>query len=108
MSSEFAGTLRERVVLETRLESRDSRGGAVGRYSYDGVAWAALMPLIAASVTSAQALSAMPRWQVTMRKREGVDLRTRLTWRGKYLAVRGLVNDPQQPAQMVLTCEEMR
>jgi head-tail adaptor len=108
MSGEFAGTLRERVVLETRLESRDGRGGANGRFSYDGEAWAALMPLMPADLTRADALSALPRWQVTMRKREGVGLRTRLTWRGKYLAVRGLVSDPRQPAQMVLTCEEVR
>jgi head-tail adaptor len=106
--SEFAGTLRERVVLETRLEARDARGGANGRYSYDGEAWAALMPMMPADLTRADALSALPRWQVTMRKREGVGMRTRLTWRGKYLAVRGLVSDPRQPAQMVLTCEEVR
>jgi head-tail adaptor len=106
--SEFAGTLRERVVLETRLEARDARGGANGRYSYDGEAWAALMPMMLADLTRADALSALPRWQVTMRKREGVGMRTRLTWRGKYLAVRGLVSDPLQPAQMVLTCEEVR
>lgn len=106
--SEFAGTLRERVVLETRLESRDGRGGANGRYSYDGEAWAALMPIMPAELSRADALSALPRWQVTMRKRESVGLRTRLTWRGKYLAVRALVSDPRQPAQMVLTCEEVR
>lgn len=106
--SEFAGTLRERVVLETRLEVRDARGGATGKYSYDGVAWAALMPLMPADVTQADALSVMPRWQVTIRKREGVGLRTRLTWRGKYLAVRGLLSDPREPAQMLLTCEEIR
>jgi head-tail adaptor len=106
--SEFAGSLRERVVLETRLESRDARGGAAGRYRYDGEAWAALMPMMPAELARGDALSALPRWQVTMRKREGVGLRTRLTWRGKYLAVRGLVSDPRQPAQMLLTCEEVR
>jgi head-tail adaptor len=106
--SEFTGTLRERVVLETRLAARDVRGGATRSYSYDGVAWASLMPLVPGDLTRADALSAMPRWQVTMRKREGLGLRTRLTWRGKYLSVRGLVSDPREPAQMVLTCEEVR
>ena len=70
--SEFAGTLRERVVLETRLDARDARGGATGKYSYDGVAWAALMPLVPGDLARADALSALSRWQVTMRKREGV------------------------------------
>jgi SPP1 family predicted phage head-tail adaptor len=106
--TEFAGTLRERVLLETRLANRDSRGGATGGYSYDGTAWAAVMPLMPADMTRADALSAMPRWQVTMRKREGVGMQTRLTWRGKYLAVRALVSDPREPAQIQLTCEELR
>jgi SPP1 family predicted phage head-tail adaptor len=108
MSGEFAGTLRERVVIETRLSTRDSRAGAVGNYRYDGQTWAAVSPLMPADLASADALSALPRWRVTIRKREGVGLGTRLTWRGKYLAVCGALSDPQTPAQMQLTCEEVR
>lgn len=108
MSGEFAGTLRECVVIETRASGRDSRGGAVGGYVYDGQVWAAVSPLMPADLTRADALSAMPRWRVTMRKREGLGPGTRLTWRGKYLAVRAALSDPQTPAQMQLTCEEMR
>jgi head-tail adaptor len=108
MNGEFAGTLRERVVIETRLSTRDSRAGTVGNYRYDGEAWAAVSPLMPADLTRADALSALPRWQVTLRKREGLGLSTRLTWRGKYLAVRGAHSDPQTPAQMRLTCEEVR
>jgi SPP1 family predicted phage head-tail adaptor len=108
MNGEFAGTLRERVVIETRLSTRDSRAGAVGNYRYDGQAWAAVSPLMPADLTRADALSALPRWRVTLRKREGLGLSTRLIWRGKYLAVRGAYSDPQTPAQMQLTCEEVR
>jgi head-tail adaptor len=108
MSGEFAGNLRERVVIETRIGTRDACAGAIGKYAYDGQAWVSLMPLVPGDLTRADALSALPRWQVTMRKREGLGIQTRLTWRGKYLAVRGLVSDPRQPAQMVLTCEEVR
>lgn len=108
MSAEFAGTLRERVVIETRLSSRDHRAGAVGNYRYDGQAWAAVSPLMPADLSRADALSALPRWRVTIRKREGLGLGTRLTWRGKYLAVRAALSDPRTPAQMQLTCEEVR
>ena len=59
-------------------------------------------------LTQADALSARPRWQVTMRKREGVGPGTRLTWRRKDLAVHGVINDPREHAQIVLTCEEVR
>lgn len=106
--TEFSGTLRERVTLERRLGNRDALGGAVGAYAYDGAAWAAVSPLIPADLTVADSLSALPRWQVTMRKREGVDLKTRLVWRGRFLGVRSVVSDPRDPARMVLTCQEKR
>ena len=104
----FAGTLRERVVIETRGPGRDGLAGATGKYHYAGEAWAAMMPLVPADLTQGAAISTMPRWQVIMRKREGIVPRVRLTWRGKYLAVRSVVSDPREPAQMVLTCEEIR
>ena len=106
--TEFSGTLRERVTIERRLGNRDALGGAVGAYAYDGAAWAAVSPLIPADLSVADSLSALPRWQVTMRKREGVDLKTRLVWRGRFLGVRNVVSDPRDPARMVLTCQEKR
>lgn len=106
--SEFAGSLRDRVAIENRQGDRDPVAGATGSYSYEGQAWVAVMPLVPADMVRGHALSALPRWQVTMRKREGLGLLTRLVWRGKYLAVRAMVSDPREPAQMVLTCEEVR
>ena len=69
--TEFAGNLRERVVLETRLDARDPRGSSIGRYSYVGSAWAALVPLAPAELTRGDALSALPRWQVTCESAKG-------------------------------------
>jgi head-tail adaptor len=106
--TELSGTLKERVSIERRLGNRDALGGATGAYAYDSAAWAAVSPLIPADLTQADSLSALPRWQVTMRKREGVDLKTRLVWRGRFLGVRNVVSDPRDPARMVLTCQEAR
>jgi head-tail adaptor len=106
--SEFAGALRERITLERRIGTRDAIAGAVGLYDYDGAAWAAITPTTPAGVVAGDVISSLLRWQVIMRKREGVDLRTRLVWRGKYLAVRRVICDPATPGQMVLTCAEVR
>ncbi len=108
MSGEFAGALRERVTIEQPHPARDALGGRAGGYLYDGAAWAAISPLMPADLAAADALSAQPRWSVTLRKREGIDPGTRLVWRGRFLRVRSVVSDPVQPAQMVLTCEEVR
>lgn len=108
MSAEFAGSLRERITIERRESMRDTRAGAVGRYLYDGAAWASVVPLVPSALTAADTLSALPRWRVTMRKREGISPATRLVWRGRFLAVRGVECDPRTPALMILTCDEVR
>ncbi len=106
--TEFSGALRERVTIESRLPGKDAAGGRTGRWRYDGAAWTAVSPLIPADLTDAMSLSATPRWQVLMRKREGIGPNSRLVWRGRFLAVRSVVSDPREPAQMILTCEEQR
>jgi head-tail adaptor len=108
MSGEFSGSLGERVAIEQRRADRDVLAGAKRGYVYAGASWAAVAPLFPASLTEADALSALPRWQVTMRKREGVGPQTRLVWRSRFLAVRSVTSDPRAPEKMILTCEEIR
>ncbi len=108
MGGEVAGSLRDRIIIEQRLGNRDGLAGATGRYAYAGAAWASVTPLMPGPLTQGDTVSAMPRWQVTMRKREEIDPRIRLTWRGKYLAVRSVISDPREPGYMILTTEELR
>ena len=106
--TEFAGGLRERVTIERRAPGRDGAGGRKGRWLYDGAAWVGVTPLMPASLEVADARSALQRWSVVMRKREGIGVWTRLVWRGKFLAVRSVVSDPREPSRMILTTEERR
>lgn len=108
MSGEFAGALRERVTIEQPPPGRDAVGGRQGMWRYDGAVWARVTPLAPSGAVVADALSALPRWSVTMRKREGVLPGCRLVWRGRFLIVMSGMSDPADPARMVLTCEEMR
>jgi head-tail adaptor len=106
--SEFSGTLRERVTIEQRIDARDAMARGIPSWGYDGAAWVAVSPIIPGALVVGDALSALPRWQVTMRKREGIGPMTRLVWRGKFLSVRSVISDPRDPSRMVMTCEEMR
>ena len=108
MTEEFTGALRERINIEQRNGGRDAIASATGTYRFDGAAWASVLPLNNAALVAGDSLSALPRWQVTMRKREGMSQATRLWWRGRYLAVRGVACDPRVPGRMVLTTEEVR
>lgn len=106
--SEFAGALRERIAFERRSNERDLLAGARGKWRYDGAAWAAVAPLAPGDLEQADSLSALPRWRVTVRRREGIDLNSRIVWRGRYLRVRSIESDPREPAQMILVTEEQR
>ena len=106
--TEFAGALRERIAIERRNDERDMLAGARGKWRYDGAAWAAITPLAPADLVVADAISALPRWRVTIRKRESIDASSRIVWRGRYLNVRSVESDPREPAQMVLTTQEQR
>jgi head-tail adaptor len=106
--TEFAGALRERIAFERRSDARDLLAGARGKWRYDGAAWAAVTPLGSGDVVEADALSALPRWRVIVRKRDSVDPSSRIVWRGRYLRVRSVESDPREPAQMILTTQEQR
>jgi head-tail adaptor len=106
--TEFAGHLRERIAFERRSDERDLLAGARGKWRYDGAAWAAVTPLGSGDGVEADASSSLPRWRMTLRKREGVDPSSRIVWRGRYLLVRSVESDPREPAQMILTTQEQR
>jgi head-tail adaptor len=108
MSGEFAGALRERVTIERLAESRDAAAGRRPRWVYDGAAWVGVTPIIPADLVVADSLSFLPRWQIMMRKREGIGPWTRLVWRRRFLRVRGVISDPRDPSRMILTTEEER
>jgi head-tail adaptor len=106
--SEFAGTLRERVVIERPVSVRNAMG-------LQEPGWETVCRCLA-SVTldsvgpeaEAQALSAMPRYRVTIRWREEIELGLRISWSGRSLMVRQLLDDPKAKDRIAMRCEEVR
>jgi head-tail adaptor len=56
----------------------------------------------------AQALSAMPRFRVTIRKRDGIALDQRISWGTRKLMVRQMLDDPRAKDRITMRCEEVR
>ena len=108
MSGEFAGTLRERVVIERTVSSRNAMG--LQQPGWEQVC-RCLASVVLDSVgpeSEAQALSAMPKFKVTMRSRDGIGVDQRITWNGRKLMVRQLLDDPRAKDRIVMRCEEVR
>ena len=108
MSGEFAGTLRERVIIEKPVAVRNAMGLQEPGWELvcrclAGVALESVGP-----ESEAQALSAMPRFRVTIRHREGIALDQRITWRQRKLIIRQMLDDPRAKDRIAMRCEEVR
>ena len=108
MIREFAGTLRERVLIERPVSTRNAMG--LREPGWETVCRClASVALESVGVESeGQALSAMPKYRVTVRRREGIALDQRITWNNRLMLVRQLLDDPLTKDRIALRCEEVR
>lgn len=108
MSGEFAGTLKERITIERQVEARNAMG--LQEYGWERVAscLAAVVLEGVGAESEAQALSAMPRYRVTIRQRNGIAIDQRIRWKQRLLMVRHLLDDPKAKDRLTMRCEEVR
>ena len=108
MNAELAGRLNQRIVIERPSTVRTETGLQTGSWEPIARCLAAIEPEGAGAETEGMALSAMPRFRVTIRNRDGIAVGQRICWRGRVLAVRQRVDDPRLPDRILLRCEEER
>ena len=108
MSGEFAGRLRERVAIEALSGGRNALGAILPEYEVVATCLAAVAPEGVGAETEGQALSAMARFRVTIRVRDGIAVGQRVRWRTRLLTVRQRIDDPALPDRITLRCEEIR
>ena len=108
MSGEFAGRLRERIVVEALSGARNEFGAILPDYEVVARCLAAVAPEGVGAEAEGQALTAMARFRVTIRVREGISVGQRVRWRERVLMVRQRIDDPALPDRITLRCEETR
>jgi len=108
MSGEFAGTLRERITIERPVSLRNAMGLQEPGWEEVSRCLAAVVLETVGAESEGQALSSMPRYRVTVRRRDGIALDQRVRWNGRSLMVRQLLDDPRARDRIVMRCEEVR
>jgi len=106
--TEFAGTLRERVLIERPISVRNAMGLQEPGWEQVCRCLAAVTLETIGAESEGQALSSMPKYRVTIRQRDGIALDQRITWNGRSLMVRQLLDDPRTRDRIVMRCEEVR
>ena len=108
MSREFAGTLVERVAIERRAEARNAMGLQEHGWERVTECRATVTAEGVGPEVEGMSLSAMARFRVTIRRRDGIAIDQRVRWRGRLLMVRQLIEDPLLKDRLTLRCEEVR
>ena len=108
MSGEFAGMLKERILIERPSSERTAMGLRSAGWETVALCLAAIEPEGVGPEAEAQALSAMPRFRVSIRCREGVAIEQRVRWGNRVLMIRQLLDDPRRMERSVMRCEEAR
>jgi head-tail adaptor len=108
MSGEFAGTLRERVLIERPISSRNAMGLQEPGWERVCSCLASVALESVGAESEAQALSAMPKFRVTIRERDGIAIGQRITWSGRKMMIRQMLDDPRAKDRIAMRCEEVR
>ena len=108
MSGEFAGTLRERILIERPISTRNEMGLQVPGWDLVCRCLASVALESVGPESEAQALSAMPKYRVMIRERDGIALDQRISWGSRLMMVRQLLDDPREKDRIVMRCEEVR
>lgn len=106
--TEFAGTLKERIVIEGPVTAWTASGLQQPGWEPVARCLAAVVPDGAGSESQAMSLSSMPRFRITIRRRDGIAVGQRILWAGRAMLVKQRIDDPRLPDRIMLKCEEMR
>ena len=108
MSREFAGSLKQRVTIERPTLLRTAGGLQEAGWERVATCLAGIVAEGVGAEAEAQALSANPRFRVTIRARDGIAVGQRVMWSERVMLVRQRIDDPATPDRILLRCEEMR
>jgi head-tail adaptor len=106
--SEFAGTLRERILIEQPVSVRNAMGLQEPGWQEVCRCLASVVLANIGQQSEGQALSAMPRYRVTIRARDGIALDQRISWGARRMMVRQMLDDPRTKDRIAMICEEVR
>lgn len=108
MSGEFAGSLKQRVIIERQTSLRTASGLQQAGWERVATCLAGIVAEGVGAEAEGQALSASPRFRVTIRARDGISVGQRVIWGERVMLVRQRIDDPRLPDRILLRCEEMR
>lgn len=102
-----AGDLRERVTITLPIDGRDSVGGLVRSWSPLATVWARVKPMSEREQWHREQIQSTAQWAITIRYRDDVTTKQRVSWRGRRFEVVGVQNADERRRFLRLACDEL-
>ena len=106
--SEFAGSLRERLVIQRADDVPDGGGGTQRLWRDVQSIWASVQPLPRDERRYGAHVASRMRYCITLRADGPLPADARLIWRGMILEIISVTDDPALPDRRTLIAERER
>ena len=107
-STEFSGTLWQRVRFERQQDSPDGLGGTTRLWRLVDERWAAVVSAPLVETNYAGRLATLNRFHITLRRGADIDSRWRIIWNGKKLAIISLDQPTTELDRVMIIAEQER
>jgi len=101
-----SGRLRDRLVLQSPSNTRDSYGASVPGWYTEGTVWGSIEVLSGREYFSQQSVQAEAEVRIVMRYNSSIDETWRITNGGLYYAIVSVINNDTRDRMMTIMCRE--
>ncbi len=101
-----AGTLRHRVTLQRRGDTRDGIGTVTETWTNEATVWASIEPLQGREYFEAQRENADVTHKLRIRHRSGVTREMRVIFEDRVFDIEAVLNVEERDRELVLMCKE--
>jgi len=101
-----AGTLRHRIIIQSRTETRDDYGGTTPTWAAHQACWASVEPLRGKEKVNAEAIGANMSHKVRTRYVSAVEPEMRILWGTRVLEIIDVANLMEGDKVLEMMCKE--
>lgn len=98
--------MRDRVTIQSRTQTRDTRGGTVDTWAEVAEVWARVEPLSGREFWQAQQAQAQTTHKVTIRYYDGLTSTHRLLYGSRVLNIDSVIDVESRKREHQLLCKE--
>ena len=101
-----SGRLRHRIVIQSPTETQDTYGEPIKTWATFLTTWASVEPIKGREYWESQQVNAEVTYKITMRHREGLNPKMRVSWDDRTFEIKNILNEYEKGRRLTLMVTE--